>query len=105
MLPTSERQQALSRAYVRAIAAHAGVICGDLGQDYGIDMFLRTVPVVGHRYTDSGDQLDLQLKSTTRARLTGAEVSYDLDVRAYNVLRVETRTCPRILVLLVLPED
>ena len=30
MLPTSERQQALSRAYVRAIAAHAGVICGDL---------------------------------------------------------------------------
>jgi hypothetical protein len=47
MLPTNQRQEALSRAYVRAVAAQAGVICGELGQDFGIDMFLRTVPVMG----------------------------------------------------------
>jgi hypothetical protein len=105
MLPTNQRQEALSRAYVRAVAAQAGVICGGLGQDYGIDMFLRTVPIEGHRYTDKGDQLDLQLKSTTRASVTDTEVMHDLEVRAYESLRLVTRGCPRILVLLVLPED
>src|SRR5262245_22228853 len=105
MLPVNQRQEALSRAYVRAVAAQAGLTCGDLTQDYGIDMFLRTVPVAGNRYTDVGDQLDLQLKSTTRAGVTVTEVIHDLEVRAYDALRVVTRGCPRILVLLVLPGD
>ncbi|HYT90311.1 MAG TPA: DUF4365 domain-containing protein [Gemmataceae bacterium] len=105
MLPTNQRQEALSRAYVRAIAAQAGVICGELGQDYGIDMYLRTVPVMGQRYIDMGDQLDLQLKSSTRPRVSETEVVHDLEVRAYDVLRATTLGCPRLLVLLVLPED
>jgi hypothetical protein len=105
MLPTNQRQEALSRAYVRAVAARAGVICGELGQDYGIDMYLRTVPVLGQRYVDMGDQLDLQLKSSTRSRASETEVVHDLEVRAYEVLRAATLGCPRILVLLVLPED
>jgi hypothetical protein len=105
MLPTNQRQEAMSRAYVRAIAARAGVICGELGQDYGIDMYLRTVPVIGQRYVDMGDQLDLQLKSSTRPRVGETEVVHDLEVRAHDVLRASTLGCPRILVLLVLPED
>jgi hypothetical protein len=105
MLPQNQRQEALSRAYVRAIAAQAGVICGDVGQDYGIDMYLRTVPEIDHRFADIGDQLDLQLKSTTRAEVKSAAVVYDLDVRAYEILRRETSGCPRILVLLLLPQD
>jgi hypothetical protein len=81
------------------------VICEELGQDYGIDMYLRTVPVIGERYIDVGDQLDLQLKSSTRPRVGETEVVHDLEVRAYDVLRATALGCPRILVLLVLPED
>jgi hypothetical protein len=40
MVPQSQRQEALSRAYVRAIAAQAGVTCTDLVQDFGVDMIL-----------------------------------------------------------------
>jgi hypothetical protein len=105
MLPTTQRQEALSRAYVRAVAAQAGMICGELGQDFGIDMYLRTVPVIGQRYIDMGNQLDLQLKSSTRPHVSEAEIVHDLEVRAYDVLRAFLLGCPRILVPLVLPED
>ena len=105
MVPRNLRQEALSRAYVRAIAAQAGVICGDIMQDYGIDMFLRGLERQGQEYLDTGPQIDLQLKSTTRAEVREAKVVYDLDVRAYNMLRTAPGTRPRLLVLLVLPDD
>ncbi len=105
MLPRNLRQEALSRAYVRVIAAQAGVICGSTEQDFGCDMVLREVEVHGQQYWDSGPQLDVQLKSTTGANVQETAVIHDLEVRAYNLLRLETYIRPRILVLLVLPED
>jgi hypothetical protein len=45
------------------------------------------------------------LKSTIRADLTETEIRYDLDVQAYNDLRQENCSCPRLLVLLMLPAD
>jgi hypothetical protein len=106
MLPRNQRQEALSRAYVRAIAARAGVICVDSTQDFGIDMFLRAVTIRNGGYFDTGPQLDLQLKSTMRAEVRDGQVIHDLEVRAYNVLREPiVGLTPRILVLLVLPED
>src|SRR4051812_43790090 len=103
-LPKSHRQEALCRAYVRAVAAQAGVTCGDVGQDYGIDVYLRGIEEVNGEYRDTGPQLDLQLKSTTGAEVRAGEVIYDLEVRAYNLLRLETVFRPCFLVLLVLPE-
>jgi hypothetical protein len=105
MLPRIQRQESLSRAYVRAIAGQAGMICGSTEHDFGCDLVLREVEVHSEQYWDSGPQLDLQLKSTTRAHVQGSEVIYDLEVRAYNLLRQEPCNHPRILVLLVLPED
>ncbi len=104
-LPMSHRQEALSRAYVRVIAAQAGVTCGDVAQDYGLDMYLRGIEEVNGEYRDTGPQIDLQLKSTTRARVRADEVAYDLEVPAYNLLRLETVFRPCFLVLLVLPEN
>jgi hypothetical protein len=49
--------------------------------------------------------LDLQIKSTTRSNVTDTEVVYDLEVKNYDDLRESGDNCPRILVLLVLPED
>ena len=56
----------LCRAYVRAIAAQAGLICSEPEEDYGIDLCLRAIRRRGPRLADVGGQLDLQLKSTTR---------------------------------------
>lgn len=105
MLPRNLRQEALSRAYVRAVAARAGVICGVTENDLGFDLLLRAVEVYGQHYWDTGPQLDLQLRSTTQAGVRDAEVIYDLDVRTYELLRRDTIPRPRLLVLLVLPED
>lgn len=104
-LPRSHRQEALSRAYVRAVAAQASVSCGDIVQDYGLDMYLRGIEEVNGEYRDTGPQLDLQLKSTIRPAERTDEVVYDLEVRAYNLLRLETVYRPCFLVLLVLPAD
>lgn len=105
MLTRNDRQEALCRAYVRAIAAQAGVICAEPEQDYGVDLCLRSVRTRGRRHLDAGGQFDLQLKSTTRASEDEQAILYDLDVTAYDDLREETDNCPRVLVVLILPED
>jgi hypothetical protein len=105
MLPRNQRQEALSRAYIRAVAAQAGVICGEPEHDFGIDLCLRAVRRRGQRYTDVSGQLDLQVKSTTRADVGATHVAYDLDVKNYDDLREGGDNCPRLLVVLVLPDD
>jgi hypothetical protein len=105
VITRAHRQEALGKAYVRAIAAQAGWICSEPEQDYGIDLCLRAVRVRGTRHADAGGQLDLQLKCTTRANVTDTGVVYDLDVKNYDDLREPGENCPRILVVLVMPED
>jgi hypothetical protein len=56
----------------------------------------------GAEYRAVGRALDIQLKSTTVATLAADEVVYDLDARAYKLLRRATRRAPFCLVLLVL---
>lgn len=104
MLPTSQRQENLSRTYVRAIAAQAGVLCGSTEQGFGFDLFLRLVDWQDQQHVIGGAQLDVQLKSTTRAEVRAATIVFDLDVRAYNLLRQKTLGPPSLLVVLVLPE-
>jgi hypothetical protein len=105
MMTREHRQEALCRAYVQAVAAQAGLLWSKTEPDYGIDLSLRSVGVQGNRRRDSGAQLDLQLKSTTRAAVKAAEVRYDLDVQSYNDLRDENCPCPRLLVVLILPAE
>lgn len=105
MLTRNHRQEALSKTYVRAIAAQAGLICVEPELDYGIDLALRSIERKNNRYRDTGVQLDIQLKSSTRTKSTDAEVVYDLEVAAYNDLCDANTPCPRILVLLALPDD
>ncbi len=105
MLPRNQRQEALSWAYVRAVAAQAGVLCSAEEQDFGIDLSLRGVEIRGRQYWGTGPRLDLQVKSTTQDEIRADSVVYDLEVRAYNILRESSWPRPRILVLLVLPQD
>jgi hypothetical protein len=105
MLPRNQQQEALSRAYVRAIAAQTGVVVSEPENDYGIDMSLREVTVRDGRWRDVGPQLDLQIKSSTRANVGEALLSYDLPVVNYDDLRVAVVGAPRLLVVFVMPDD
>lgn len=105
MLTRNHRQEVMSRAYVQAIAGRCGLSCSFRDFDYGIDVTLHDIRRRGHRHMESGFNLDVQAKSTTTRSLTATEVVYDLDVKNYDDLRDPQVGCPRILVLLVLPED
>jgi hypothetical protein len=105
LLTRQHRQEGLARAYVQAVAAACGVGYSIPNPDYGIDLTLEDILIRGQRRVPSGWKLDLQAKSTTLADIRGSHVKYDLEVRAYEVLRAPEARCPRILVVLVLPED
>src|SRR5260370_34491263 len=104
MMSRNDRQEALCRAYVQGIAAVAGVGTSVPTPDYGIDMSLRLIGRLGERLDDDGVQIDLQLRSTTRALVSADHVRYDLDVETHEFLR-SIRPVPRILVVLILPEE
>ncbi len=103
MLTRNHRQEALSRAYVQAVAACCGMSSSTPLPDYGIDLSLHDVLLVGGRRVESGCKLDVQAKCTTWASVQGRYVRHDLEVASYNALRLVTAGCPRILVVLVLP--
>ncbi len=105
MMTREHRQEALCRAYVQAVAAQAGVTWSKPDPDYGIDLSLRLVSPVEGRRRDVGAQIDLQLKSTTRAIVSETEVICDLDVDTYNDLRDVDRPTFLVLVLFVMPAD
>jgi hypothetical protein len=105
MLPQALRQEAVSLAYVHAVASAAGLIFSRPGYDIGTDVYLHTATARGRRYAPGGVQLDLQVKSTRRPNIREGHLLYDLDVNNYDDLRLPSPMCPRLLVVVVLPED
>jgi hypothetical protein len=106
LLTRNHRQEALSRAYVQAVAARCGLGCTLLRDfAYGVDLTLHDISRKGRRYTESGFKLDIQAKSLAGGVLTETHAVYDLSVPAYDDLRDPYLGCPRILVVLVLPEQ
>jgi hypothetical protein len=102
LLTRNHRQEALCRAYVQAVAALAGAATSVPTPDYGVDLSLRDIEHRGNRRLDRRLQVDLQLRSTTRANVTETAVVYDLEAETYEFLREESQVrC--LLVLLVLP--
>lgn len=105
MLTRNHRQEVICRSYVQAIAGRCGLSSSFRDFDYGIDVTLHDIRRRGHRHMESGFNLDIQAKSTTTQSLTATDVVYDIEVKNYDDLRDSQVGCPRILVLLVLPED
>jgi hypothetical protein len=105
VITRNHRQESLSRAYVQAIAARAGVVCSVPDLDYGIDLTLRAVDEA-NGFVDAGVLLDLQLKATTNADTSDpATIGYDLRVSDYDKLRRPNVPVPHILIVLELPTD
>jgi len=99
------RMEQLSRAYVHAVAAVCGCSCAKPDPDYGVDLSLRRVDQRGGLYREISRSLHLHLKSTRTDTRDATHVVYDLEKRAYDLLRRSTRTAPALLVLLILPAD
>lgn len=108
MITDEHRQEQLSRAYVHAVAAHAGLIFEPATEDYGVDGSVRVVKENNGRRFVAGHSLDLQLKATTSWSVREDSVVYDLEAKTYNDLVTrfnEPRGTPMVLVVLCLPAN
>lgn len=107
MITDQHREEQLSRAYVHAVAAHAGLIFEPASQDYGVDGTIKAVTIMpdGRRFV-GGYNLDVQLKATTNWKVSNNEIVYDLEAKTYNDLVDrfnEDRATPMVLAVLCLP--
>jgi hypothetical protein len=99
LMAVTDREEALSRAYVAAVAAGAGYITAvmDFDRD-GVDIQIRA----GGAMRPS---LDIQLKATINlGQPKGGAFRFPLKRRNYDLLLADTMI-PRILVVLDLPRD
>lgn len=104
MMTDEDRREALSLAYVQAVAAAAGMTYSTRSRDYGVDVTVHEVARRGGAYFETGWRLDVQAKSTAAARIGTADVAFDLKVKNYADLIVAAPQ-PRVLVVLALPPD
>jgi hypothetical protein len=101
----NQRQEALSRAYVQAIAAQAGMGHTPRANVFGIDLSIHEIARRGRRYCETGTVLDVQVKSTTRAGSDQTSIRYDLETKAYDDLRDPNVPNPRLLIVVAFPRD
>lgn len=107
-MPTPQKKkESLSLAYIRAVAAKAGVNVATFENDFGIDLTLRQVSVrndsQGTRYVDNGSAIDIQAKCSEKIEIESQEVVYDLEAKTYNDLVQTDVANPRILVIMRVP--
>jgi hypothetical protein len=108
MLTDQHIEEALSRAYVQAIASRAGINIGSSQLDYGVDGTFTTIQIVNGRRVETGFHIDYQLKASTKWKLDENYIVYDLEAKTYNDLinrAGKKRVSPLVLILLCLPES
>lgn len=105
MIPVQRRQEALSLAFLGAVVGTAGWTHDVHVSDFGIDATVHYIQKRGDEFLETGHDLCIQMKSTTRARRNGLHLVHDLEVRAYNHLADTDVGTPRILVLYCMPAD
>lgn len=103
---TEEHQkEEMSKAYVIAVAAHAGATSDFYDKDYGMDGRICDISHKNSRFSQNGFGIDFQLKATTNIVDQSNVWSYDLEVKNYNDL-IETEVgTPRILVVYYIPKE
>ena len=107
-----QRQEAVSREFLRILAHMHGYKIHEPALDHGVDMVVcpvreRIEPGGQRRFLDSKMRLDFQIKSTTIANVEMGEddITYDLEAKTFNDLidrRIEP--LPLHLLLVVLNE-
>src|ERR1700693_19270 len=110
MITEEHRKENLSRAYIQAVAARAGVNINinTRAHDYGIDGDFHQVSHIKRKRVETGIGLHFQLKSTTQFSKKPEHVHYSWEASTYNALahRVNhPRATPAILLVLCLPKE
>lgn len=108
MITREHTQEALSHAYIHAIAGLAGLnLAARSIFDYGIDGTFRPVKLRNGERIETGHSVDFQMKATTRWTISEEFIIYDLEARAHRLLTADREPgMPlAILILLCLPEN
>lgn len=107
LITRQHAQETLSKAYIHALAAKAGVnLALEPCHDYGVDGAFRPIVSRDGRLVDSGFNLEFQLKSTTRWSVENDHIVYDLEAKTYNDLATrEPEADGCVLILLCLPTN
>jgi hypothetical protein len=103
-LHESRSKELFSEAYVRAVVSAARMHVEPRAVDVdGIDGYIHYTGQIGDAYSP---QIGFQLKCTSVAAHVKADhIAYPLDVANYNQLRVTNVGVPRILIVVVVPEQ
>ena len=105
MLPENFIKERISIAYVNAISAIKTFSMEIISADFdSVDVSIRGKGKLVKESIWQSPIIDLQLKATSKPKIIGENIHYDLPVKNYNDLICNTAT-PRLLVLLVLPES
>jgi hypothetical protein len=109
MITQEHTKEGLSRAYLQAVAAMAGmnISNGCRSHDYGIDGSFHEVCIVNGKRVDSGFSIEFQLKATSLLRVDSEHIKYDLDADTQRCLvnrAGKPRATPGILIVYDLPK-
>jgi Domain of unknown function (DUF4365) len=104
MLHITQQQEQFSNAYLLAVATIAGLKLAKPGvDDDSIDFIISGKDFSG---TYSRPQLDVQLKCHMRREAIGEDgFTYPLKIKNYNDLRVTDVLAPRLLIVVVVPDQ
>ncbi len=100
-----QKQEELSKAYLYAVTAACGFATANWSQDQScIDVTIAVSGVLGEGHL-ADPKLDIQLKCTTSQKsIRGKFIPLQIERRQYDRLVAKCST-PKILIVLVLPED
>lgn len=103
MMDINQQKEQFSRAYVKAVATVAGFSLFDpTVDDDSVDVLIAQK---GGKGTVRSPRIDLQLKCTSRNLINDGEIKFPLSIKNYDDLRPENVQVPRILVVIVVPDD
>ncbi|HKX29568.1 MAG TPA: DUF4365 domain-containing protein [Blastocatellia bacterium] len=99
----TQRKEQFSRAYIHAVASVAGyALYKPEVDDDSVDC---GIAARGGQGTFRSPRLELQLKASSRDIIREDRIAFPLEIKNYNDLRVENVLVPRILVVVIVPED
>lgn len=103
MMHITQQKEQFSKAFIQAIAAVAGyAVYEPSPDDDSIDL---GIAARGGANTTRRPRLELQVKCTQNDVGDDENLAFDLEIKNYNDLRVVDTIVPRILVVVVVPQE
>ena len=105
--PETVLKEEFSNAVIELFASVRGYTTSHMRTDYdSIDVTIRCIKRFGGKdliYPDPA--LDVQLKGTSHPKIAGGYLSYTLPKKNYDDLRKDSTMVPKILIVVIMPEN